>query len=175
MFEKKVTTELIEQYLEKLGLPHHAIDEPGEEQGIVVTMLPTSPTKQYALLIDPIVEQSRLRFRVNGVVTAPLDATPADRLSGLLLALLTYNYRIPLGGFAFDPLDGEVMLKYDLPIHGKPLPFEDFKDVVGTLGGVLLAHAADLVAIVDGTKRPEDLIGPGGGTAAPPPSTGPMI
>jgi hypothetical protein len=175
MFERKVTTELIEQYLEKLGLSHHAVDEPGEQQGIVVTMLPTSPSQQYLLLIDPIVEQSRLRFRVNGIVKAPLDGTPADRFSGLLLALLTYNYRIPLGGFAFDPHDGEVMLKYDLPIHGKQLPFEDFKDVVGTLGGVLLAHAADLKAIVDGTKRPEDVIGAPGGQPSRPPTVGPMI
>ena len=62
MFTKAMTTDLIKNYLQKMGLPHHSVDEAGEKEGIVFTMLPTG-TGAYGFAIDPIVEQHLLRFR----------------------------------------------------------------------------------------------------------------
>jgi hypothetical protein len=158
MFEKRVTVELVEEYLEKLGLPHKAVDEPNEKEGVAVSVLPTRAGDAYMLAVDPMVEQQMLRFRVPEIMKAPLDQTPADRLTGLLLAIAALNYKIPLGAFAFDPHDGEVVLTYGLAINSNDLRYDDFQHVVLMLGFVLDAHAADLKAIAAGTKRAEDVI-----------------
>lgn len=158
MFEKKVTTELIEQYLEKMGLPHKGVDEPGEQEGVVISALPVASGEQYLLAVDPIIERDLLRLRVGKILEAPLDATPADRLTGLLLAMTALNYRIPIGGFGFDPNDGEVVLSAGLPINSNDLKFEDFQHAILMLGVVLNLHAADLKAVADGTKQAEDIL-----------------
>lgn len=158
MFEKRVTTDLIEEYLQKLGLPHQAVDEPGEKEGVVVSPLPVPGGQVYMLMVDPIVEQQLLRFRVTQFLTAPLDATPPDRLTGLLLAMASLNYRIPLGAFAYDPNDGEVVLTCGMPINSDDLRYADFEHVVGMLGLVMSKHAADLKAVAEGKKHADELI-----------------
>jgi hypothetical protein len=159
MFDKKVTTDLIEEYLQKMGLPHRGVEEQGEQEGVVVSPLPTPDGQVYMLLVDPIVERNLLRFRVSDFMKAPLDETPVDRLAGLLLAMTSFNYRIPIGAFAFDPRDGEVVLTCGIPINSNDLRYEDFEHVVGMLGVVMGQHAADLKAVAEGTKQAEDLIG----------------
>lgn len=149
MFKKAVTTELIERYVETMGLAHHAIEEPNEKEGVVIVPL-SIDNNVYALVIDPMVEHQLVRFRVNQILTAPPQGTPPDRLLMLLLQMAAYNYQVPLGSFAFDLNDGEVVLAYSLPMNSNDLRFEDFEHVVKMLGAVLAKHAADLKAVVEG-------------------------
>ena len=44
-----------------------------------------------------------------------------------LEALLAVNYRIALGNFGFDPLDGEVRLEENIPLAEHSITFEQFR------------------------------------------------
>lgn len=157
---KKVTTELIEKYLDQYGWKRHqAIDEPGEREGIVLTgwTSPLSPDG-HILAIDPIVEKHGLVFTVREIAKAPTDTTPSDRLSGLLLAMATINFRLVMGAFSYDPSDGELVFKLGIPVASDDLHYEDFEHCLNGIAVTIDVHAANLRGIIEGTKTAQDVI-----------------
>ncbi len=156
MFDKKVTAALIGQYLAKLGISHQVVGDTGE-QSVVICVMP-AVTGTFMVVIEGNAEQRLLHVRVGAILKAPLDETPADRLSGLLLVMSSINYRLPMGAFGFDPSDGEVALSCSVPIDSNDLRFEDFRHVMLALTGVLDKHAAELRSVADGSMQAEEVL-----------------
>ncbi len=157
---KKVTTDLIEKYLDKYGWEkHHSIDEPGEREGVVVTgWVSTRAPDGFMLFIDPIVEKDYIYFKVNDIARAPTDATPSDRLRDLLVAISAINYKLILGCFAYDPSDGELVFKFAIPVASDDLRYEDFERCLRALTISVEGHTDDFRAIIDGTKTAQDVM-----------------
>ncbi len=159
--KKKVTTDLIEKYLDRLGWDKHdVVDEPNKREGMVFTGWKSSPLDDgHILTIDPMVERDYLLFRVRNLAKAPTDATPGDRLRDLLLAIGVINYRIVMGAFAYDARDGELVFKFGIPVASNDLQYEDFEHCMKTLTTNVDRYADDLLGIIEGTKTSQDVIG----------------
>lgn len=154
MFEKGVTTELIGKYLKKFGWEKfQQLPEPGEKEGMILT-----GWDGHAMFIDPWVEKGTLKMTVRSVLKAPPDATAADHLNGLLLALSVLNYKMIIGSWGFDPSDGEVVFKVALPIDSGKLEYEDFQHVLLVVVMSVEAEGRALGAILDGTKTAQEVI-----------------
>ncbi len=147
MFEKHVDTKLIEKYLERHGWhAHQALDQ----VGAVLTGWHEPTGDQYAMVIKVLEQQHAVMFQLPGLLKAPLDETPADRLSGLLLMLGLLNYELVLGKWAYDPADGEVSFRCGVPADGE-LSYEQFeRHLVATMAATL--DVKTLQAILSGEK-----------------------
>lgn len=160
MFRKNVTTELIEKYLDRHGWSkHQQVDEATEAQGVVLTgwSAPFS-NDGHILVIDPITEKQELMFTVKDIATAPLDATPADRLRDLLLTIAALDSRIIMGKFALDPGDGEVTFRLGIPIASDDLRYEDFERCLQAITATVDRYASELRGIIDGTRTALDVL-----------------
>lgn len=156
---KKVTTDLIEEYLDRYGWKaHRSVEEESEQEGVVVTGWRSPADNEFRLLIDPMVEKHALRFRVLDVASAPMDETPADGLLGLLLVMSHLNDRYVMGAFTYLPSTGEVSLQLGLPIDSDDLRYEDFEHCVRMLTKMTDERVADLRAIISGAKKAQDVI-----------------
>jgi hypothetical protein len=151
--KKKVTTELIEEYLDRYGWhSHQAIDESGEQRGAVVTGWkgPRMP-EGAVMIIDPVIEKEVVTFTAGTGVTAPPDETPADRISQLMLTLLDRNRQLVMGGYYFNATDGTVGFKVGLPLATDALSYEDFVRCIEAILHVVEADHDLLHGIVAGT------------------------
>jgi hypothetical protein len=155
---RKPTTDTVEKYLARYGVPARTIQQLGESQGVVHTQLDVLGTA-YLLEVDPVAETGLLEFRVPRLLHATLDDTPADRVHGLLLVLATLNYRLPLVSLGYDPRDGEVALRYGLPTLGGSLAYEDLERVLVVIENVLARHVEDLRAVVAGVRTAQEILG----------------
>jgi hypothetical protein len=158
--KKKVTTDLIEKYLDRFGWSrHHAVDEPGEREGLVLSgwASPLSP-EGHLVVIDPMVEKHALLFIVKEIATAPTDATPSDRLSGLLLATSAINSDLVMGAFCYSPSNGELVFKLGLPIVSDDLQYEDFERCMEAITATVDRYASGLREVIEGTKTAQDVI-----------------
>lgn len=149
MFKKKVTTELIEQYLDRYGWPQHQTMPELETQGMVVTGWHTASGDQYVMSIDPIVEKHALVFQVFGIVLVDADTCPAERMQQLLVRLLSENKALLIGAFGFDADTNMVFLKQSIPIAAEELAYEDFEYCMRGLTMVTELKAPELRAIVE--------------------------
>ena len=160
MSKNRVSTHLIEKYLDRHGWPKHAaIDESHERVGLVRTGW-TSPLASdgHRLIIDPMVEKDMLQFSVRDIATAPTDATPNDRLSALLLVISAINYKLIMGGFAYDPSDGEIVFKLGIPIASDDFRFEDFERCLSVITVAVDLYADNLRGVIEGTKTAQDVL-----------------
>lgn len=159
LFAKKVTCEMIEGFLDQRGWQGRlTVPEPGEEEGVVMTGWRASDGEgSYKLLIDPILEQNVLLFRVPAITHAPPNSTPAEHLNGLLMAMAAINYRTLVGSWALDPSDGEVVYKAGLPIDAHNLSFEDFDHCLKAVAITVEQYAPKLRAIASGEATVAEL------------------
>lgn len=153
---KKALTRTIEKYLERFGLEVVRLSIT-DDDGVCMSALEVEG-HAYQIAVTRISEIGQVQFRVGSLLHATLDDTPADRIHGLLLALSVLNYRIPLGSLGYDPTDGEVALRYALPVTGGEVRYEDFEQVLVVLQNVLAKHAADLRAVVAGERTAQDIL-----------------
>ena len=160
MAKRNVTTGLIEKYLDRHGWTRHVtLDEPGEVEGIVTSgWRPVGAADGHVLAIDPMKEKATLAFSVEELAVAPTDATPVDRLSGLLLALSANNARLDLGAFVYDPGNGELAFRLGLPIDSDDLHYEDFAHCVRAVTTTVDRYVEPLRGIIDGTCSATDVI-----------------
>jgi hypothetical protein len=142
MFKNKVTTELIEHYLDRMGWKRHQVlGGPGGRGGMVVTGWSGARLPEGKMLvINPDADRHVLSFRVMGVVTALPDATQADRMSQLLMSIAETNNKLLIGGYALDPADGEVSFSLAIPIASDNLTFEDFEVCIHMIVAAVEAH-----------------------------------
>jgi hypothetical protein len=159
MFGNQVTTGLIEQYLDRHGWRfHQSVGEASEQQGMVMTGWMGADGNAHTMLIDPIVEKRCLSFRVPHVASAPMDSTAADRLSGLLMLMTYVNYQLILGGWAYDPHDGEVAFTLGIPIDDGKLSFDAFEHCVRVAVVSVEATADTLRSLIDGRRPPAEVL-----------------
>ncbi len=159
MFKNEVTVDLIKTYLEKFGWKQYRdVPEPDEPEGVVMTGWQSLGGEGHPLIIDPIVQKGALLFRAGQVLKAPPDETPAERLNGLLLALAALNYTYILGGFAYDPGDGEVVFKLGIPVDSNDLAYEHFEHCMRVVGLAVESDGPKLKAIVEGTKTAQEVL-----------------
>jgi WD40 repeat protein len=154
---RKATARTIEKYLERYGLEATRLSGTEQEDQTYVSALGVE-SHGYQVTIRHDVGLGQLEFRIAGLLHATLDDTPADRIHGLLLALSVLNYRIPLGALGYDPTDGEVALRYTLPVTGDEVRYEDFEQVLVVLQNVVAKHAADLRAVVAGERTAREIL-----------------
>jgi hypothetical protein len=153
---KKATVRTIEKYLERYGLGAIGLSA-SDDDGVCLSELGVEG-HHYQLTVSRLAELGQLQFRIGGLLHATLDDTPADRVHGLLLALSVLNYRIPLGTLGYDPTDGEVALRYAMPVTGGEMRYEDFEQVLVVLQNVLVKHAVDLRAVVAGERTAQEIL-----------------
>ena len=150
MFKNRVTTGLVEKYLDRLGWQQHeARPELGEQEGVVITGW-QGPGGGTGLLIDPIKEKNLLRFLAVDILKAPPSSTPSAHLNGLLMAMGFLNRQLILGKWSYDPSDGEVRFDLGVATDDDDLSFEEFGHC---LKGVVIAvdgYAGDLRSIAEG-------------------------
>jgi hypothetical protein len=160
-----VTTKQVEKYLDRRGWKNHqAVPEPGEKEGMVLTGWRAMNGDSYRLIIDPSVEKNCLVFRVTNIINAKPDSTPADRLSGLLMTMGFLNYELLLGGWVYDPRDGEVAFKVGVPIDDGSISYEEFQHCMMALIMAVEVDAGNLKAIVDGSRTAIDVLSKEGAT-----------
>jgi WD40 repeat protein len=153
---KKHIARTVEDCLERYGLA--ALRVSGSDgDGIFLSTLGVEG-HDYQVSVTLLDELGQLEFRIGGLLHATLDDTPADRVHGLLLSLSVLNYRIPLGALGYDPTDGEVALRYAMPVTGGDVRYEDFEQVLVVLQNVLAKHAADLRAVVAGERTAQEIL-----------------
>lgn len=150
---RNVTTDTLEKHLQRFGAAVTQITEDGQRLSACFGVLDQS----YTLAIDLAREAGLLGFSVSDLLHATLDDTPADRVHGLLLALAVLNHRIPLGSLGYDPVAGEVVLRYTMPVSGD-LAYEDFEQVLGVLRQVLIERASDLRAVIAGERTAREIL-----------------
>ncbi len=159
MLGKSVTVKQIEKYLDRRGWSkHHAVAEPGEKEGTVLTGWRASSGEVFGLLIDPIIETSVLILRVPKILHAKPDSIASDRLSGLLMMMSYLNYELMLGNWIYDPSDGEVAFKLGIPIDDGDLSYENFDHCVRALVASVEVDASNLRAITDGSKSALEML-----------------
>jgi hypothetical protein len=159
--KKRATTALIEEYLDRRGWAKHQVfDEAAEQEGFVKTgwVSPQSSEGQ-TLVIDPVLEHNGLVFTVDNIAHAPTDATPADRLSGLLLAMAVINARLIFGAFAFRPTSGELIFRMGIPVDSEDLRYEEFEHCLQAMTSGVDTYGSALREIIDGTKTAQEVIG----------------
>jgi hypothetical protein len=169
LFEKRVIDQ-VTSHLQRYGWSkYQEMEEAGEKEGVVLTGWTMEPNgENHTLAIDPIVEKNVIQFRARNVFKAPPDSTPADRLNGLLLAMGALNYKLIVGGWAYDPRDGEVLFRFGLPLHEGEISYEDFEHCIKVTVAAVELDGARLKAIVEGTKTgPEIAAEEGLGVGAP--------
>lgn len=156
---KRGMIEQLEKHLKRYGWEKfQAVPEPGEKEGLIMTGWLGPTGVAHVLSIDPIAEKHVVTMRARSVAKAAPDATPADRLSGLLLAIAGINYRLLLGEWAFDPRDGEVVFRVGIPLHAGELGYEDFELCLNVIVGAVEVDGPRLMAIVDGTSTAAELL-----------------
>jgi len=156
---KKVTVDLIESYLKKHGWTQfQTLPQPGEKEGMVITGWQGASGQGHTLFIDPDVERRSLIFHAHNIAEAPPDSTPAERLSGVLIAMGALNYELVLGKWSYDPRDGEVVFRLGIPIDRGDLHYDDFEHVLRCVIAAVEGDGPKLKAIVDGTKTAQEVI-----------------
>jgi hypothetical protein len=156
---KRGTIEQIEKHLKRYGWEKfQAVPEPGEKEGMIMTGWVGSSGQPHILSIDPIAEKHVLTVRARSVVKAAPDSTPADRLSGLLLAIGAINYRLLVGDWGYDPRDGEVVFRVGIPLHADEIGYEDFELCLNVIVGAVEIDGPRLQSIVDGTAAASELL-----------------
>jgi hypothetical protein len=135
----EATVKQLGKYLDKFGWLHQSMEE-SEKEGIIVT-----GWGGRLLTIDPIAEKHALIFEVPSVVTAPRDATPADRLNGALLAMAALNRRRILGSWGYNPTSGEIAFRLAIPTIDS-MSYETF------------THLLTVQDIVEGVKTVTDVL-----------------
>ena len=153
---KKATVRTLEKYFERYGLQAVGLSV-SDDDGVCISTLSVDG-HDYQVSASRLAELGQLQVRIGRLLHATLDDTPADRVHGLLLALSVLNYRIPLGALGYDPTDGEVALRYAMPVTGGELRYEDFEQVLVVLENVLAKHAADLRAVVAGERTAQEIL-----------------
>lgn len=134
------------------------LPEPGEKEGLVLTGWRATGGDAYSVEIDPIVERDALTLRARGVAIAPPDSTASDRLNGALFAMAAFNYRMAIGGWGFDPSDGEAAFRIGIPIKGRNLEYEDFELALNVLVVAVESQGRALREILAGEKTAQDAI-----------------
>ncbi|UCF67980.1 MAG: YbjN domain-containing protein [Acidobacteriota bacterium] len=158
MFDK-VTVERVEKYLDRYGWKRHkGIDEPNEQEGVVLTGWRSPQGESHLLTIDPIIEKNVLVFKAGGVLKAPPNNTPADCLNGLLMALSGLNYMMILGKWCFDPRDGEVRFTLAIPIDEGRLAYSEFEHCLNVVVATVSTTASKLKEVVEGKKSAMELL-----------------
>jgi hypothetical protein len=129
------------------------VPEDSEKEGFVLT-----GWMGQGVVIDPMVEKNLVQFRALNVASAPPDATPADRLNDLLLALAGLNNKMLMGTWCFDRKDGEVELRICVPIHDG-LSFEAFEHcLVNVLAPQMTVFGPRLKALIAGQTTVEAIL-----------------
>jgi hypothetical protein len=159
MFKNRVTTELVEKYLDKHGWPKHmSREEQGEKEGIVLTGWRSQGGDGRALLIDPMHEKKSLRFMATGILKAPPSSTSSDRLNGLLMAMCMLNRQIIMGKWSYDPSDGEVRFDLGVPTDDDDLSYEEFEHCLKMVVAAVDVYAPELRSLADGKKKVSEFL-----------------
>lgn len=162
MFKQRVTTRLIEKYLDRFGWPQHqAQEEVGEQEGVVITGW-QSAGGGTGLLIDPIKEQKCLRFLAFDILRAPPGSTPADRLAALLMAMGFLNRLLVLGKWSYDPSDGEVRFDLGVVTDDDHLSFEEFEHCMKIVVIAVDGYASTLKSIAAGELTASEFLAQNG-------------
>lgn len=160
MGSRQLSLQLLTQYLERYGWNHYrTVDEPFEKEGLIITGWQSSLADEgYKMVIDPVVEKNCLGFKVPFLVEASREATTADRLADLLMAIGFINFRILLGKFAYDPKDGEVRFSLYIPTDGDALTYELFAHCMRATTVTVKEYAPKLRDILAGKMTAHQLI-----------------
>lgn len=150
--------QLVEEYLDRFGWrAHQSAPEPGEAEGYVLTGWTSQLGHTYVLSIDPQVEKKAVTFRTVGVVHAPRDATPDERLRELFYALAVINADRIIGAWGYNGRTGELSFHAALPYFGT-LEYESFARILDIVRISVGVEAPALRGIVDGTSRAEEVL-----------------
>jgi hypothetical protein len=93
---------------------------------------------------------SCLHFRVPQVV----NVGRSPHLAELLAAILELHYRLKLGRFGLDPVDGEIDCEIILPLEDATLTFRQFRRCFGTLLLLVDQQAPRFRSILAGGEDP---------------------
>ena len=157
MFNKSVI-EVLSNHLRRFGWENfEVVEEQGEKEGMIKTGWAELSGEVHGLLIDPMIEKHLLGFRAIQVAKAPADSTPADRLNGLLLAIAAFNYQLVVGGWAYDPRDGEVVYRLGVPLNDG-VEYEDFEECLNVVRTAVESQGPKLKKIIDGTATGQETV-----------------
>jgi len=157
---RHVTLELIKQYLERAGwVKYEEVDEPQEQEGMIFTGWRSSPSSEgYVVCIVPMIEKKCLSFRTEQLIFLPVNEISVDVLINLLLAMLWINYRIILGKFSYEPINGEVKFSIDIPIDGDNFGYGQFLHSLGVFVSVVESYAPSLKLIGMGRMSAQEFM-----------------
>lgn len=159
ILKKKATVKRLTEYLERHGWSgYQELEEPNEEEGMILTGWRNQRGASYVLVVDPMIEKNAVLLSVRNVATAPPDSTPADRLNAMLLAMTGLNNQMIFGSWGFDPSDGEVVFRTAIPIASGDLAFEDFEHCLRTVTATVDRYAPELRSIVEGESTAAQIL-----------------
>lgn len=148
------TVDEISEMLKQVGFSKFDLkDDPGEEQGMVITGWKSEDSDRgWMLFIDPIFESGLLVFVVPQV--AHLDDDVAkDRQEEVMRSLLQMNTKILLGDYGLDSGTGYITFTLTVPISAQPFTAEQFASYMATVVEMTAAGAGIVEGIVDGSMH----------------------
>lgn len=164
-----VTIEVLRQHLEDFGWSRYAVTpEPGEQEGLIFTgYIGDKDHLPHTIIIDPIVEKGVLRIFAPEVASAPPQTTDPKRLHELVYAIAALNARSALATFAYNPLDGDVVVSVSMPIEENDISFEQFRRSMEAVIWGISVFGPGLRDIIDGKATAEQVIHVDEPTATP--------
>lgn len=123
-----MTLDALSDQLNRYGWRDHArFDQKGEREGYLSAGWSKGPMDNgYTLYVDPVVEQGLLIFSVPRLAFLPRGLSHETKLRALQ-EIAVRNRALPLGGYSFDPADGEVTFRLGVPMpRSDSLSFEQF-------------------------------------------------
>jgi len=157
---KRITLQLIMEYLERFGWKNYdVVDQPSEREGIIYTGWRASEQSPvYMVSIDPMIEKRCISFRTQSLVQAPQSKVSEKILFHLLMTLEWINYRIIVGKFSYEPFQGEVHFSIDLPIDENTISYAQFVHSLGLVVEIVETYTPLIKQVREGNMTAEQFI-----------------
>jgi hypothetical protein len=88
----------------------------------------------------------------------PLDSTPVERVNNMLLAISALNTRYVLGGFAYNPTDGWLEFRLNIPATNGGVEYAPFEHSLGAVTLTVDQTEPELQAIASGAKSAQEVL-----------------
>lgn len=153
------TIELLKDYLPKYGWPAFQVIEDTLAEGKILTGWHSEFVDETRVMFVALDHQKNtMLVAVPAVVSAPQQEMPIGQLADVLMALGFANFALPMGGFAYDPRDGEIRFECGVPIDGATLTFEQFAHILNTSVTAVSYWAPRLNAVAGGVRTSTNVV-----------------
>ncbi|MCW5940737.1 MAG: hypothetical protein KIS66_00805 [Fimbriimonadaceae bacterium] len=146
-----MTLDALSDLLNRFGWrDHKRFDQKGEREGYLSAGWSNGPLDNgFTLYVDPVVEQGLLVFSVPRLAFLPRGLKDDLKLKALQ-EIAARNRTLPLGGYSYDPADGEVVYRLGVPLPStESLSYEQFSLCMRVCASAAEACGSSVFGVLD--------------------------